>query len=375
MRKKKGKETGLIRGTSRAVFLSVMIHGVVFLGAGLFVVYKVVVKEPVKFVPPPPIERKQMKLKKPRVKVRQAAKPRATRITTKSVQSMPDIQLPEISGVGTGLSGGLDGFELVPQASEVTMFGGSESTAVGNDFEGTFYVLNRSRSGEDLGYDYVAQQDKVNQFIASGWSPYVFAPYYRSPKKLYATQFIVPLTPSAYGPQAFGINFDSKDNFPEWVAHYKGKIRSKKGGKYRFWGAADEVLLVRVNEELVLNGSWWNRQKDIYDWGPTAEEHLQYVLMANKGYVSVGHWFTLEPGEVVEMEVLIGDFSNPHFGVYLMIEDEEETPYYSHRSLDDMPVLPAFRTAEMSEAIKDQIKYDTFRGEVDLDGGEIFNVY
>ena len=102
---------------------------------------------------------------------------------------------------------------------------------------------------------------------------------------------------------------------------------------------------------------------------------MQYPLMANLGFASVGHWFTLGPGEVVEMEVLIGDFNAPHFGVYLMIEDKAEQPYYSHRKMDGMPILPAFRTAEMSQAIKDEIKYEMFNEEMDLDGGELFNVY
>jgi hypothetical protein len=108
-------------------------------------------------------------------------------------------------------------------------------------------------------------------------------------------------------------------------------------------------------------------------WGSPDKEHLGYILM--NGFTSVGKWFTMEPGEPIEMEVLIGDFQNPHFGVYLLIQDEEEMSYYNVRETDGMPILPVFRTAEMPASLKRQLKYDMYKDEVDFNGGEIFNVY
>jgi hypothetical protein len=371
------KTRGLIKGVPSAVLLSALVHIALLLVAGGLVVFSVVKKQEKTFVPPPPVNRPKMDLKKPQVKVKKTAAPPAARhIVSKSVQVMSDVQLPDVSGIsGSGLGSGLSGFDLIPDVAQMSLFGGEKSTSVGNDFEGTFYILNRTRDGKDLGYDQPLCRTKVTAFIEGDWSPNVFAPYYRSPKKLYATQFVVPLTPAMYGPRAFGVDFDSGTSYPEWVALYKGKIASKKGGQYRFWGAADEILFIRINGTLVLSGCWWDWQRELYDWGPDAEEHLKYPLMANQGYASVGHWFTLQPGEPVEMEILFGDLQSPHFGIYLMIEDKAESAYYSRRKMDDFPILPAFRTAEMSEAIKDQIKYEMFTEEMDLDGGELFNVY
>ncbi len=375
------KSKGHAKGTPTAVLISVGVHVALLAVAGGLVVFTAIKTADKKFVPPPPIDRPKMDLKKPVVKVKQTSKPRtAQRIVSKSVASMPDIALPDVSGMGSGLSGGGIGYELLPDVSTISMFGGSKSSSVGNDFEGTFYVLNRSRDGTFLGYsnqDSEYERGLIAKFIENDWSPYVFAPYYRSGKKLFATHFTVPLTPSSYGPRAFGVPFDSKNPVPMWVAHYKGKISSKKGGTYRFWGASDEILLVRLRDKLVLNACLPEWVRDITpDWDPDAEQNLKYPLMANlTGYSAIGHWFTLEPGEVVEMEVLIGDMHVVHFGCYLMIEDKAESPYYPRRRLDDMPILPAFRTAEMPEAVKTKIKYEMFREEMDLEGGEVFNVY
>jgi hypothetical protein len=181
-----------------------------------------------------------------------------------------------------------------------------------------------------------------------------------------------------YAPRAFGVEFDSNGSYPQWVIHYKGRMASKKGGRYRFRGWADEILFVRINGKTVLNGSWHGYQDFLSTWRSPSDEHLAYRMM--NGYLSVGDWIDLKPGEPVDMEVLVGDHNNPHFGVFLMIEDEDEMEYYGRRTSttginDNMPILPAFRTAAIPKSLKEQLKYNMYRDELDLDGGEIFNVY
>ena len=140
---------GLTRGTSSAVLFSVAIHGALLLAAGGMVVFTVIQKQEKKFEPPPPVERPKMELKKPKVKVKKQAKPKSSqRIVSKSVQSMTDIQLPDTSGMTEGLSGGIGGFEMMPDPSEITLLGGGRSVSVGNDFEGTLYSLVLNRAGK-----------------------------------------------------------------------------------------------------------------------------------------------------------------------------------------------------------------------------------
>lgn len=365
---------GLVRGTSSAVLISIAIHAAILFGAGALVVFTVVKNREARFVPPPPIERPKMKLVRPRVKVKKNVNPGAVkRISAKAVASMPDIQLPEISGAGSGLSGGVGGFELAPDLTKMSVFGGTKSMSVGNDFEGTFYSFAYDRRGQKTTMTEAQYVTLLRKFMDAGWNPYVFAPYYRGPQKLYASQIFIPTIFSEYGPSHFGIPAGPDFDPYLWCVHYKGKIMSpdkEKKRRFRFWGMGDDILLVRVNGELVFNGSWDYWRNDLSDWRPDSKDDSTYWL--GHAQALVGHWFELDPGEPVEMEVLIGEIPGGHFCAYLMVEEEGEE-YDENR--DGMPVLPVFKTAEIPDIVKDQIKYTLIRGEADLDSPLMFNVY
>ena len=370
MRKMKKKIKKERKGTSSAVLVSIAVHAVLLAVAGGFVVFNVIKKPEKKFVPPPPIDRPKMDLKKPRVKVKKQSKPRATtRISSKSVASMPDIQLPDISSAGSGLGGGVGGYELVPDVAGMSMFGGSSSVAVGNDFEGTFYSLRYDRRGKETSVDDPEYRNTIRRFVEMGWNSYVFAPFYRGPQKLYTTQIFIPTISSEFGASNFGVQSGPDFDPVLWCVHYKGKIMRKDGGRFRFWGFGDDVLLVRVNGKVVLNASWGTDRTEVCDWERHEEDYKYFMGHAQ---AAVGDWFELEPGVPVEMEVLFGEIPGGQFCAYLVVEDEAED--YAENQ-QGMPILPVFKTAEIPDRIKDKIKYTLIKGEADLDSDLMFNVY
>ena len=131
MIKKNSKKRGVktTKGTPSAVLLSILIHAALFLLAGTLVVFTVVKKREVEFEPPKAVERPKMKLKKPKVKIKKTSRPKPTqRIVTKLDRaSMPDIQLPEMSGMGEGLGDAVGGFDMLPDLSEASYFGTGQS--------------------------------------------------------------------------------------------------------------------------------------------------------------------------------------------------------------------------------------------------------
>ncbi len=108
-------------------------------------------------------------------------------VTKVNRANMPDIQLPEMSGMGEGLGGGFGGFDMMPDLEDVTVFGSGQS--IGNDFVGTFYDFKRGRSGRNVPMSWDSFLDELKNFVKSGWKPSSISRYYRSPKKLYATTF------------------------------------------------------------------------------------------------------------------------------------------------------------------------------------------
>lgn len=360
-----------IRGQSTAVLISIALHLLIAVLASVFVVFNIVKKPEKKFEPPPPVERPKMKLKKPRVKMKKQTQPRVSqRIVAKTVVNMPDIQLPDVSGVGTGMGKGVDGYELMPDMDSLSIFGGSKSLATGNEFEGTFYSFAYDRQGNESTVTDSIYPQIIRRFIDANWNPFVFAPYYRSSQKLYTTQIFVPTTYSEFGPAAFGIP-DGPDFDPYlWCVHYKGKIAHKEGGTFRFWGFGDDVLIVRVNGEIVLDASYNVWRGEMTNWQPSSKEDWKYYI--GHAVAAVGTSFELEPGEPVEMEVLIGEIPGERFAAYLLIEDESAD---YDRNRDGLPILPVFKTAEIPDRVKDKIKYTLIPGEGDLDAELMFNVY
>ena len=354
-----------VKGMPSAVLLSILIHAALFLLAGLLVVFTVVkVKEP-EFEAPKAVERPKMKLKKPKVKMKKTSRPRSTTriVTQKNRASMPDIQLPEMSGLGEGLGGGLgDGFSMLPELSETTLFGAGLTT--GNDFIGTFYDLKRRRDGSPGIMDVGTFRDVVARFVRGGWNKSELARYYRSPKKLFATTFMVPTMHSSAAPAAFGEDTGGWC----WLMHYEGKLVHKDGITFRFWGQGDDILVVRVDNEVVLNGSYFDTAPLLSNWQSSSPENRIYQ-MGNATAV-VGDWITLEPGVPLDMEVICGEVPGGEFDMMLVVE--EKGVEYEVNSMSG-PILPIFKTVESSHDLQDIILEWLVPGEASVMDGPVFS--
>ena len=370
--KKDGKSKGVVKGAPSGFVISLFVHAAAIMLAGFLVVFTVTQKEEKKFVPPKPVERPKMKLKKPKVKVKKTSKPKATtRIVTKVKRaSMPDIQLPEMSGMGEALGGGLgEGFNVMPDLGEVTLFGGGQT--IGNDFVGTFYDFKRDRNGRPN----TMTEDKfvleLTKFVTGGWKPSRLAQYYRSPKKLYATAFMIPPIRSQIAPAAF----DEPETLGyAWAVHYKGQLVYPEDIKFRFWGMGDDVMVVRVDGEVVLNACWPSGTWESYtiggNWVSSAKNDFRFYLGNNLS--RGGDWIELKAGEPKDMELIIGETPGGQFCSMLTVEVfGEEYP----RNRQGGPVLPIFKTEEPSLDLQDAIYRDMIEGEADVTGGPIFRDY
>ena len=362
------KTKGVGKGAPSGFVISLAIHVGAFFLAGLLVVFTVQKKKEQKFAPPKPVERPKMKLKKPKVKVKKNAKPKATtRIVTKVQKAdMPDIQLPELGGMGTGLEGGagLGGFEMMPDLDEVTLFGGGQT--IGNDFVGTFYDFKRDRHGGRKSMNTDEFKSRVGEFVSGGFRTSRLAQFYQSPKKLYATTFMIPTVKSFIAPDAFG---ESDTGGWTWMAHYKGNLVYPEKIKFRFWGQGDDILIVRVDKKVVLNASWPGTEAEYSTWVPTGGNIRQWKMGNN--YSVPGDWITLEPNEPLEMEVVIGEVPGGHYDAMLCVEVEGEE--YPRSPNQAGPVFPMFKTAEPSHDLCDTIYKWLVPGEASVTNGPVFS--
>ena len=372
-------EKKVVKGTSSAVVLSILIHAALFLLAGMLVVFSVVkVKEP-EFEAPKAVERPKMKLRKPKVKPQKASKPKSTTriVTRKNLVSMPDIQLPEMSGMGDGLGDGVGaGFNMMPDLGELTTFGANKS--IGNDLEGVYYDLKFSRSGLYNPMGDAEWRDIFYRFFSDDWNPRHFSRFYRSPNKLYTTCLLFPPTLSAMAPVAFGMS-DEKASGGHWIVHYKGKLVHKEDITFRFWVSVDDSLAIRVDGEVVVaasligvnTGQRW-READMYrsKWESSSIDTASHIIASSM--CTVGDWITLEAGVPKDMEVVATDNISRNASYIVMVE-VKGVEYPKNRY--GGPLLPIFKTAELTHDHLDLIYQFLADGEVDCINGPIFRDY
>lgn len=369
MKRKSGAgKSNVNKGAPSGLVISLLVHAGAFLLAGMFVVFTVIQKEEKKFVPPQPVDRPKMKLKKPKVKVKKSAKPKSSsRIVTKVTKAnMPDIKLPEMSGIGEGIGDSMGGgFDMVLDMEEVSILGSKIST--GNDLVGAYYDTKRDRNGRNISASVEQYREAAHRFMKNGWrSSLLSSRYYKAPHKLYSKAIIIPETMATVAPVSFG-DVDGVGAY--WLIHYKGELVHKDGIRFRFYGAANEFMIVRVNKEIVL-GCCWNdaRREQVIGHLWTSDSMDTDTWNWGRGSVEIGDWITLEPGVPLKMEILMGDNG---WSTGFMLGVEVDGVQYE-RSNQGAPILPAFKTDDLSLDYLDAVYRELPVGEVCLTNGPVF---
>lgn len=171
--------------------------------------------------------------------------------------------------VGIGLDTGL-GEDLGDAGG-----GMGSSQPAGSALEGTLYDLKQSKGGAPTK---VAPGGKVNKEelystvagYLKNWSQSALARFYKSPAKLYASNFFVPVAKASLAPEAFQCVQQVKP--AAWLVVYRGKVKSPITGTIRFAGLGDDYLGVRFGGKIVLEGGY--RLPSAYTKGDLSKVHI-----------------------------------------------------------------------------------------------------
>lgn len=328
-----------------AVFIviaaSIAVHVLAGLGLAAVKIIEVLQPEPefeappvvaVKPPPPPPPP-------PPTTKRAQRSLPRPQPLLAQNPQNMnvPAIEMNDSNltiGGGRGFGGGLGALGGgVADSIRITSFGFDQ--ALEGTLTGVLYDLKRNKSGK--GFDAVKEagdnmKHKTNygaKIISDFSRSFNLSKFDRnfskSSKSLYASYFIIPSQTAKVAPKSFSAE---KEIQPELIAAgYTGTYKPQESGRFRLVGKADDVLLVRVNGKLVLDGSWAAGQYS--NWRPSAKakranEETQPKHFGLSQPRVVGDWFDLQAGVATEIDVVIAEIPGGWFGAYLLIEKEGE---------------------------------------------------
>lgn len=107
-----------------------------------------------------------------------------------------------------------------------------------------------------------------------------------------------------------------------WMAWYHGTVRPPRPGRYRFWGYADNHLLVAIDGKPVFEGS--RRESPFRSLEiPRTNNPALPCLIARAGFAS-SDWVELS-GDHVQLDILFGEVGGNITSGLLLVEREGET--------------------------------------------------
>ncbi|MGI8431587.1 MAG: hypothetical protein ACR2MW_04755 [Chthoniobacterales bacterium] len=336
---------------SRFLFISILVHFLFAVGAAVYVVqvYTPSRKLTFKGGPPSPnhsersIEHKVQMAKRQSTMSAPALKRIVStglaKVTLPEMPAMPQMdaapsRMSGVGGAGFGLPSSMSGGQSSSAGGgPISFFGLRESG--GGSFAGTFYDLKQTQPHRSTDMTEEKYGTIVTNFLRGGWNDSVFKDFYKAPRLLYNTQIFTPYVPADAGPKAFRVSGEVKPKL--WLVVYRGRVSPPESGTYHFVGAGDDLLVVRFNGQVVLDGSWnpHNVSKGVgnYDYG----------FSKIPGKFVKGPAVSAQVGNFYDMEILIGEQPGGEFFADLLIEkDGAKYEKEGHGS----PVLPIFRVAD-----------------------------
>ena len=104
-----------------------------------------------------------------------------------------------------------------------------------------------------------------------------------------------------------------------WMAWYHGQVMPPGAGRYRFWGYADNHLLVAINGKPVFEGS--RRDSSFKDLGiPRTDNPALPCLIARAGF-ACSEWIELS-GDPIQLDILFGEVGGNITSGLLLVERE-----------------------------------------------------
>lgn len=209
---------------------------------------------------------------------------------------------------GGGFGGGLAGIREMA----LTDFGYTGKTE--GTLEATLVDLKRLRSGKPSGLtSYGARDGAIREFTKSTWDvSNLTRKFYTAKNNLYASYWMIANGPAARAPKAFGVQGEIE---PSGIAAlYQGTFRPDRTMQMRFCGMADDVLIVRLDNQIVLDGSWKKGYSnfDFNAGGPKIPSVPKSIRL--------GKWIELRASQTYDLSILVAEIPGGSFGCYLFYE-------------------------------------------------------
>ncbi|MGB2561079.1 MAG: hypothetical protein ACPIG6_10815 [Akkermansiaceae bacterium] len=155
----------------------------------------------------------------------------------------------------------------------------------------------------------------------------------------------------AYSKLAEQARSEASGRYRSWMVWYQGEVKPPRPGRYRFWGYADNYLLVAINGKPVFNGSRFDTAlREQLD--SKSKRHPGFPCFNAKAGIASGEWVELGD-EPVRIDILFGEMGNRYTSGILQVEREGETHDESYWG---QPKWPLFLTHEPDKQRKRELR-------------------
>jgi hypothetical protein len=201
---------------------------------------------------------------------------------------------------------------------------------------GILYDLKQTQQGEASEVTEDNYKDVISKFLQSEWDEGVLNQYFRVSRPVYATRIFMRTMNADQAPKAFGVDDVVEPRL--WLVHYKGQVEAPMDGVYRIAGFADDFMAARMNEQTVLVCGRPDCLPKDYAWASSESDGMTL----GNGRVRYGDWVSLKKGEVIDLDVILGERPGGIFSAWLYIQRKGETYPMDGSS----PILPVFQFSE-----------------------------
>ncbi len=232
---------------------------------------------------------------------------------------------------------------ILAASADPSLFGVAKME--GASLIGILYDLKQDQYREKTKMGAAFYDSLVNEYLSSDWDEAVLNRYFRVTMPLYTTQVFIPKISASSAPVAFGVKDVVHPSY--WVVHYKGQVSPPTSGSWRFWGFGSEVCSVAVNGRTVLASNWIENGRPIptpkLNWRPS-DLPGQRIRQA---HLVAGDWMNLKAGEIIDLDILIGERAGGNFCAVLLIEKKGD----KYEMKNGHPILPVFQLAPFTTPI------------------------
>ncbi|GAA5495801.1 hypothetical protein Rhal01_01980 [Rubritalea halochordaticola] len=230
---------------------------------------------------------------------------------------------------------------------------GSPTPSYGS-LTGHLYDFKQTRTGREVrDYDTANRShftERVNDIHRARFRESSFRKYYQAPQALHVHYIAIPFSNAADAPKFFQAEDKMKPS--GWVVHYSGKVKVPESGEYRLVGSGDDYMSVSIDRKMRLVAAWPDIAPSVEVRGANAFEQPNHRGPFNIP-LTYGEWFNLREGDVIDVDIAIGERPGGKVGFVLMLEKKGEE---YRQAPDGRKILPPFVFGQLQPSDLDYLE-------------------